>query len=90
MIIIIKWYMYKQYTPQEIQEAEDYGDKHRMDIVYACIGIVVLYFLTGLYTVYGLNNTVVLGLFIAGPIVMYLCTYLDDYFYRLNHNHSQN
>lgn len=85
--------MYKQFTSQEIQDAEDYGDKHRMNIVYACICIVVLYFLTGLYTVYGLNNTVVIGIFIAGPIVMYLCTYLDDYFYlpnRVNHQHYQN
>jgi hypothetical protein len=93
MTLVLKWYMYKQFTSQEIQEAEDYGDKHRMDIVYSCVGIVVLYFLTGLYTVYGLNNTAVIGLFIAGPIVMYLCTYLDDYFYlpnRVNNHHSQN
>ena len=90
MTLVLKWYMYKQFTQEEIQEAENYGDKHRMDIVYSCVGIVVLYFLTGLYTVYGLNNTAVIGLFIVGPIVMYLCTYLDDYFYRSNHNQSQN
>ena len=59
MTWILKWYIYKQFTPEEIQEAEDYGDKHRMDIVYCCIGIVILYFLTGLYTVYGLKTSII-------------------------------
>jgi hypothetical protein len=87
MTLILKWSIYKQFTPQEIKKAEDYGDKHRMNIVYSCIGIVILYFLTGLYTVYGLNNIAIIGLFIAGPFIMYLCTYLDDYFYRPNRKH---
>ena len=84
MTWFLKWYIYNQYTSQEIQYAEDYGDKNRMCIAYYCICIVILYFLTGLYTIYGLNKYVIFGLFIISPFVMYLCTYLDDYFYRPN------
>jgi hypothetical protein len=86
MTIVLKWYIYKKFTHEEIERAETYADKHRMHLAITCIGIVLLYFMTGLYTVYGMNNIGILSLFIIGPPIMYLCTYLDDYyFYSPNH-----
>lgn len=86
MTIVLKWYLYKQFTPEEIARAETNGDRNRMCIAITCIGIVLLYFITGLYTVYGMNNIGIITLFLIGPPIMYLCTYLDDYyFYHPNH-----
>ena len=85
MTIILKWSIKKQYTQQEIKTAETYADKHRINIALSCIGIVFLYLLTGLYTVYGMNNYTIAFLIIVGPIVMYLCTYLDDYYFFEKH-----
>lgn len=84
MTLILKWSIYKQFTDEEIKDAETYGDRHRMFITYSCIGITLLYFMTGLYTVYGLDNLTVIILLIVGPLIMYICTYLDDYFYISN------
>lgn len=88
MTIILKWYIYKQFTNEEIAKAEYKGDLTRMHIALTCVGILLLYFMTGLYTVYGLDNITIIILFIIGPPIMYLCTYLDDYyFYRDNHKY---
>ena len=69
------------FTDEQIKKATEYNNNHRMFIVYSCIGIVLLYFSTGLYTIYGMNNIAILSLFILSPLVMYYCTYLDDYYF---------
>lgn len=90
MTIVLKWYIYKQFTPEDIAHAETYADKNRMRLAITCIGIVLLYFMTGLYTVYGMNKIGIIILLLIGPPIMYLCTYLDDYyFYRPNHKNIQ-
>jgi hypothetical protein len=91
MTIILKIYIYKQFTVDEIYKAERYGDKNRMKIAKICIGIVLLYFMTGLYTIYGMNTIGIITLFIIGPPIMYLCTYLNDYyFYKGNYERDPN
>lgn len=83
MTVILKWYIYKKFTDEEIERAEIYGDNNRFKLTIACVSIVLLYFMTGLYKVYGMNLIGIIILFIIGPPIMYLCTYLDDfYFYK--------
>lgn len=85
MTIILKWFIYKEFTTDEIANAELNGDNNRIKLSLACVCIVLLYFMTGLYKLYGMNTIGIVILFIICPPIMYICTYLDDYyFYETN------
>lgn len=78
-IIILIWYTYKIFTIDDIKYVKKVINKNRITISSICIAIVLLYFASGLYKIYGIDNLGIISLFIMGPLIIYLCTYLVDY-----------
>jgi len=81
MTIILKYYILKKFTKNQLLETENYIIRNRNFITLICIKIVLLYFLTGLYKIYGLDNIGITILFSLSIIIMYLCTYLNKYIF---------